>query len=152
MILKSCGKSGHPTTYHSIFSSHGFQMVNVVMSHFIDLGVNDHQPVPERPINSSDTTSSVFKLTWKLDEIILERIQAAKRLSLDYGNSLLFKRTAFSDFGKNALKSIQVNPDTFVQVAIQLAYIRLHGKPAPTYETASTRQYLQGDTFWMRQV
>ena len=122
-------------------------MVNVAMSHFIDLGVNDHQVFSE--VFSKDDTS-FFRLPWDLDEVILERIQAAKHRSLGYGSSLVLKRTAFSQFGKKALKGLEVNPDTFVQMAIQLAYMRLHGKPAPTYETASTRQYLKGRTETLR--
>ncbi|KAJ2777917.1 hypothetical protein H4R18_004900 [Coemansia javaensis] len=39
-----------------------------------------------------------------------------------------------------------VGPDAFAQLALQLAYCRLHGAPAPVYETASTRQFLHGRT------
>ena len=34
-----------------------------------------------------------------------------------------------SEFGKDGLIQLKVNPDTFVQMCIQLAYIRLHKKP-----------------------
>ena len=122
-------------------------MVNVAMSHFIDLGVNDHQAFTEV---DSKVETSFTRLPWDLDEVILKRIQDAKNQSLDYGKSLVLKRTAFSEFGKTALKGLDVNPDTFVQMAIQLSYIRLHGKPAPTYETASTRQFLKGRTETLR--
>ena len=45
------------------------------------------------------------------------------------GNQLILKRTIFEDFGKDALVAAKVNPDTFVQMCIQLAYIKLHKKP-----------------------
>lgn len=44
----------------------------------------------------------------------------------------------------------KVSPDSFVQVAFQLAYYRLHGKPAPTYETATLRKFDEGRTDTIR--
>jgi len=35
---------------------------------------------------------------------------------------------------------VYIYPDAIVQLALQLAYMRLHGTPAATYETATTRQ------------
>lgn len=44
-----------------------------------------------------------------------------------------------SDTGKQS-------PDAFIQMAMQLAYRRMHGRGTPTYETASTRLFLHGRT------
>ena len=38
------------------------------------------------------------------------------------------KRKRFPEFGKSAIQKAKVNPDTFAQVAIQVAYYRLHKK------------------------
>lgn len=35
---------------------------------------------------------------------------------------------AFTSFGKTAIKKKKLHPDTFVQLALQLAYYKLHGK------------------------
>lgn len=35
---------------------------------------------------------------------------------------------AFTSFGKAAIKKRKLHPDTFVQLALQLAYYRLHHK------------------------
>jgi len=37
---------------------------------------------------------------------------------------------------------VYIYPDAIVQLALQLAYMRLHGTPAATYETATTRQWV----------
>ncbi len=52
----------------------------------------------------------------------------------------------FTDFGKEFIKSQKVSPDSFVQLAIQLAFYRMHGVPGATYESASTRVYQEGRT------
>uniref|UniRef100_A0A8C9T1G5 Peroxisomal carnitine O-octanoyltransferase n=1 Tax=Scleropages formosus TaxID=113540 RepID=A0A8C9T1G5_SCLFO len=57
---------------------------------------------------------------------------------------------AFTSFGKAELKKKRLHPDTFVQLALQLAYYRLHGAPGSCYETATTRQFYHGRTETMR--
>lgn len=52
----------------------------------------------------------------------------------------------FEEFGKAILKDHRFHPEAFVQVAIQLAYYRMYGRPASTYVTASTRRYYHGRT------
>lgn len=43
-------------------------------------------------------------------------------------------------------KVAKVSPDAYVQMSLQAAYFKLHGKFAPVYETASTRQFKHGRT------
>ena len=102
-------------------------MVNVVMSHFINLGLNDTNGV--WPGNEPIVELQYKRISWFLDEEILEQIEKASLLSKQLGNQLLLKRSFFTEFGKEALVTAKVNPDTFVQMCIQLAYIRLHKKP-----------------------
>jgi carnitine O-acetyltransferase len=56
----------------------------------------------------------------------------------------------FKSFGKDAMKKCKVSPDAFCQMAMQLAYTRLHGKPPPTYESCSVRKFLHGRTETIR--
>lgn len=43
-----------------------------------------------------------------------------------------------------------MSPDAYVQMVFQLAYYRIYKKPCPTYESASTRQFLHGRTETIR--
>lgn len=42
------------------------------------------------------------------------------------------------------MKSCKVSPDVFVQLALQLAHYRIHGKLTSTYESASVRRFRRG--------
>jgi carnitine O-acetyltransferase len=47
-------------------------------------------------------------------------------------------------------KYIKTSPDAVVQMALQLAFYRIHGTPPPTYETGSTRRFIKGRTETIR--
>uniref|UniRef100_A0A665W736 Choline O-acetyltransferase n=1 Tax=Echeneis naucrates TaxID=173247 RepID=A0A665W736_ECHNA len=50
----------------------------------------------------------------------------------------------FHDYGKEFIKKQKMSPDAYVQVALQLAYYRCHGRPVSTYESASLRRFQEG--------
>jgi len=56
----------------------------------------------------------------------------------------------FQKYGKGFVKQQKLSPDSFVQMALQVTYYRMHGEPAPTYESASTRIYSKGRTDTIR--
>jgi carnitine O-octanoyltransferase len=58
--------------------------------------------------------------------------------------------TEFTGYGKAVMKKQKVHPDCFVQMALQLAYFKIHGKLAPTYETATMRVFYHGRTETVR--
>lgn len=52
----------------------------------------------------------------------------------------------FQDFGKEAIKKLKLSPDSFVQMAIQLSFFKMHSTPGATYESAATRIFKEGRT------
>ena len=103
-------------------------MVNVAISLFIDLGVTDTHGVWPNTIRK-DIDLPYERLSWNLDADMLTNIERAKVSAEKLCNTLMLKRTSFDSFGKDAIVKLKVNPDTFVQMCIQLAYFRLHKKP-----------------------
>jgi hypothetical protein len=96
-------------------------------------------------------TKRVFphKLTWKLDEEILEAIEDGYDT---FKNAILANETStlvFKKFGGQFIKDSNVSPDAFAQLAIQLAYYKLLGRCDATYESASTKQFLR-KLLWKR--
>ncbi len=58
----------------------------------------------------------------------------------------------FEHFGKERIKTFNVSPDAFVQLALQLSQYRLFGQFNSTYEVTVTRRFLHGRTETLRSV
>lgn len=56
----------------------------------------------------------------------------------------------FENYGKQFVKQQNISPDSFFQMALQVTYYRMHGEPAPTYESASTRIFSKARTDTIR--
>ncbi|CAJ0583155.1 unnamed protein product, partial [Mesorhabditis spiculigera] len=54
---------------------------------------------------------------------------------------------SFKNYGKNFPKQLKLSPDSFIQMAFQLAYYRLYNKVLPTYETATLRLFAEGQQY-----
>ncbi|XP_041672505.1 choline O-acetyltransferase-like [Cheilinus undulatus] len=50
----------------------------------------------------------------------------------------------FNKYGKEFIKKQKMSPDAFIQVALQLAFFKCHGRLVPTYESASIRRFQEG--------
>uniref|UniRef100_A0A8C5AJD9 Peroxisomal carnitine O-octanoyltransferase n=1 Tax=Gadus morhua TaxID=8049 RepID=A0A8C5AJD9_GADMO len=90
------------------------------------------------------------ELLFRLDDRVRHDVQLAKQHFLETANNLQVVCCAFTSFGKYAIKQRKLHPDTFVQLAMQLAYYRKHGRPGSCYETAMTRRFYHGRTETMR--
>ena len=86
------------------------------------------------------------ELTWSLDENLKEEIKNAKVHAATLQQKVEIVLPTFKAFGKKQLKKLGIHPDFAVQISLQLAYMQIHGKPAPAYETATTRKFHRGRT------
>ena len=59
-------------------------------------------------------------------------------------------RVAVKGLGSAAIKKLGVAPDPFCQLAMQLAFCRMHARVAATYEACATRRFLHGRTETIR--
>uniref|UniRef100_A0AAQ5XAQ1 Peroxisomal carnitine O-octanoyltransferase n=1 Tax=Amphiprion ocellaris TaxID=80972 RepID=A0AAQ5XAQ1_AMPOC len=90
------------------------------------------------------------ELVFTVDETISSCINQAKQRYLESTRDLQVICYAFTAFGKAAIKQRKLHPDTFVQLAMQLSYYKIHKKPGSCYETAMTRKFFHGRTETMR--
>ncbi|KAF6085644.1 carnitine O-octanoyltransferase [Phyllostomus discolor] len=90
------------------------------------------------------------ELVFTVDEKVLNDISQAKAQFLKQSSDLQVVSRSFTRFGKKLTKKKMLHPDTFIQLALQLAYYRLHGRPGCCYETAMTRYFYHGRTETVR--
>ncbi|KAG8443192.1 hypothetical protein GDO86_011848 [Hymenochirus boettgeri] len=94
--------------------------------------------------------SNPKELTFTVDQKILNDIAISKDQYYKQAFDLQVANYAFTAFGKNLVKKKQLHPDTFMQLALQLAHYKIHGRPGSCYETATTRMFYHGRTETMR--
>ncbi|XP_065068504.1 carnitine O-acetyltransferase-like isoform X2 [Rhopilema esculentum] len=90
------------------------------------------------------------RLQWKLSKEMEEKIEEAKESIDQLVDDVDMKGIKYMACGKNVPKANRMSPDAFIQIGLQLAYYRLHGQMAPTYESASTRKFRLGRTETIR--
>ncbi|KAK2844568.1 hypothetical protein Q5P01_011227 [Channa striata] len=124
-------------------------MVLVSMCWYLDEKLKDtdgkwKDSVTFRPIPTPE------ELVFTVDEKVHSDISHAKQQYLESTRDLQVVCYAFTAFGKVTIKQKKLHPDTFVQLAMQLAYYRMHRRPGSCYETAMTRKFYHGRTETMR--
>nr|XP_002121792.1 peroxisomal carnitine O-octanoyltransferase-like [Ciona intestinalis] len=160
-ILRN-GFSGNPTQrwrdkcFNEIWGANGSYssscehsaMDGMVMVLFVEFTMSVLKPCNGVWMGSADCAEfpKPEELEFRLDEQVYDAIEEGKKVHQTFDEDLQLIVPSFTKFGKLELKKLKIVPDVFIQICIQLAYIRLHGKPAATYETATTRKYFHGRT------
>ncbi|XP_072269521.1 peroxisomal carnitine O-octanoyltransferase [Pyxicephalus adspersus] len=124
-------------------------MVLVAMCDYIDQNVKACEGRWKGPMSVRDMPYPE-ELVFTVDQKILDDIALAKAQYYTQASDLEVANYAFTSFGKALVKKKKLHPDTFVQLALQLAYYKLHGRPGCCYETATTRMFYHGRTETMR--
>ena len=120
---------------------------------YICENANSHKKIENATVlavaDLQDTPKHVpVKLDSKLKQDI-ERIN--KKLFSEISNHDV-QVVNYTRYGKGFIKKQSLSPDSFVQMAIQLAYFRLMGTFVATYESAGMRKYQWGRTETCRSV
>ncbi|KAJ3296830.1 hypothetical protein HDU79_005622 [Rhizoclosmatium sp. JEL0117] len=110
-------------------------------------------PVDAADAVSSSNVSAPEKLSWSVDKevesVLKEAEETAAALIQDTNSCLLQTDVYGSDFIKKAARA---SPDAFVQIALQLAWRRVHQEPTAVYESASIRLFKHGRTETIRSL
>lgn len=109
----------------------------------------DMHKTPTQPASSTPLIAE--PLPFELPESVKAGIIAAeKKARVELYNEVDLQMLDFDAFGKKEVKQWKLSPDAVVQQAFQLAYFRLHGKAAPTYEACAMRPFFHGRTETIR--
>ncbi|KNC46067.1 carnitine palmitoyltransferase II [Thecamonas trahens ATCC 50062] len=77
-------------------------------------------------------------------------IDSAATAASDVIKSLDYSAAVVPALGSTAIKSHKLSPDSTLQMALQLAYYRMHGKSGSTYEAAAMAYFKEGRTETIR--
>lgn len=84
------------------------------------------------------------KLIFRLTESVRSGIREAECNFNESVNNSDIEWFKFDSFGKDFIKSVKLSPDSFVQIALQLSFYRMHGLPPNIYEAVSTSKFAKG--------
>ncbi|KAM3959049.1 carnitine O-Acetyl-Transferase isoform 2-T2 [Aphomia sociella] len=96
---------------------------------------NPKQPVPLKFNVNNEVTTFIKTANESLDRLIA---------------NLELNCFTYDKYGKNFIKSQKLSPDSYLQMAMQYAFYRLHKTPGAHYESAATRMYIGGRTETIR--
>ena len=128
-------------------------MIVVKQSDFIIRAIADDLRTSGVPPMGQPTTAAYrppVLLQWELDQYLLTAIERASANVIALASTISLKALDFPHFGRTLCKRLKINPDFFVQMAIQVAYWRTHRTAVATYETAHTRLFYHGRTETIR--
>ncbi len=89
-------------------------------------------------------------LRWKLSAGIKATIEASSASIAALASDCELVVLDYPHYGKGFVKRCKLHPDFYVQMALQLATMKLHGHFVPTYETGHTRVFYHGRTDTVR--
>ncbi|KAM9632762.1 palmitoyl thioesterase CPT1C [Trichechus inunguis] len=90
------------------------------------------------------------RLYWDLPDKIHPSISLALRGAKALSGNIDCHVFPFSHFGKSFIKRCHLSPDSFIQMALQLAHFWDRGQFCLTYESVMTRLFLEGRTETVR--
>lgn len=90
------------------------------------------------------------ELIFTIDDKLRGEIDRMERHMFSVRNSVIVQCQQFEGYGKSFMKTQKVHPDSYVQMALQWAYYKMHNTFAPTYETATMRVFYHGRTETVR--
>ena len=96
-------------------------------------------------------SEGVRELAWDGLELVSSAIGKARAAFVAEVQDHQTARVAVKGLGRTQIKNLGVAPDPFCQLAMQVAFCRLHnGRVPATYEACSTRRFLHGRTETIR--
>lgn len=94
--------------------------------------------------------SPVRHLDFLVTKEITEAIKDAKEKLDNLVSDLDLATLHFKHWGKTEIKKLGFSPDSFIQMALQLAFYRVQGEPGAQYESGGTRRFIHGRTETIR--
>ncbi|EYB94250.1 hypothetical protein Y032_0174g478 [Ancylostoma ceylanicum] len=96
--------------------------------------------------DSTPSEEQVKRLDFDLNDAQKDQVQRSGKKMDKVADDVDVVAYTFKRYGKNFPKSLKISPDSWIQMAFQLAFYRIHSALPPTYETATLRKFSEGRT------
>ncbi|XP_061512313.1 carnitine O-acetyltransferase [Anopheles gambiae] len=101
-------------------------------------------------MDQAELSAGAVKLDFNVTPAVRSEIDQAAGFVDKLAADIQMDYLHFTDYGKGFIKTQRMSPDSYIQMAIQYAFYRLHHVPGAHYESAQNRMYLHGRTETIR--
>ena len=137
VILTNKGELGYSIEHSSVDGTTIF----AVISH-----VNDGLASKEPETIYTSEKASLEKQEWEISEEIQESLTRFENDYIQAKTDFHVKSRTFEDFGSDEIKNMNISPDAFFHMALQIAQYRTFGVLKSVYEPVSVRVFHEGRT------
>ncbi|GAA5892436.1 choline/carnitine O-acyltransferase [Sporobolomyces salmoneus] len=141
LVVFENGKSGF-NGEHSCMDGTPTSRLNDWLCRSLDMGKIDLGDSSRSASNLPKVTPITFSLPSPAKTAIKKSIKAHDETMAKHDLAVL----EYAGYGKDTIKTFKTSPDSYAQLVMGLAFYKMEGKVAPTYESAQTRKYRLGRT------
>ncbi|KAJ2863684.1 hypothetical protein GGI22_001899 [Coemansia erecta] len=105
---------------------------------------------PFKDIKPATALAEPAPIQWNVPAEVAQIVDKVRADAGALASNLRILQNDMTQYGAQWIKTIGASPDAYFQIALQAAYYRHYGKPAPTYESSSLRRFLHGRTETIR--
>lgn len=98
------------------------------------------------PNNISDEYPTIEQQFWDVTDQLKERLEQIGHDYVERAQQYALLPKLFTDFGAEQIKALNISPDAFFHIALQLAQYRTYGEFKSVYEPVSVRFFAEGRT------
>lgn len=98
------------------------------------------------PNNISGEHPTIEQQLWDVTDQLKERLEQIGNDYVERAHQYALLPKLFTDFGAEQIKALNISPDAFFHIALQLAQYRTYGEFKSVYEPVSVRFFAEGRT------
>ena len=137
VILTKKGELGYSIEHSSVDGTTIFAVIS-----YVNEGLESEEP----EILYTTESTQMEKQQWELSADIEKSLMRFEKDNARVKKEFSIKTTTFNSFGSDEIKNMNVSPDAFFHIALQIAQYRTFGTFRSVYEPVSVRAFYEGRT------
>lgn len=114
-------------------------VLQYIISKSVDIGCDTFENFPKAEQLKFETNSTIECA-----------IKSASSFVDNFSKNIDLECFTFDKFGKKEIKKLKLSPDSFIQMAMQATFYKIHNKPPAHYESAALRRFNNARTECIR--